>query len=394
MGTIKGDPKIVERIEKARPGDPAVYVNLDAVKQLPDLFESHSAPVKFDIKSDFTNVGTEKKPSWYPTAKLMYAIADKCGISGEGDSVIEPIMEEIDWSELTMSNVPMIIKKKIGYTVRKRSKVLTEDGIYRISSERVGKHDAWNDCLKVWAKEEKATNGYDPQLIKTWASGDRYYEYEYNGQKKQVALKYDTKYKRKLHFLDELDKAVGQADTKAHLKTIRELAGLKTGYTTEDLKEGVFYFVKITRSELAMKMEQAAQLEHIGRTGRIETKATKLLFSGADDVIPEVEGNNMSIGKPGASVVDISDAKEIEEQPKERDKLLVWIINKYTEDAEVLKNILPEKQQNLANIKEWLTASNAAINYDGVNWKKAVAILTEIENDLPEFMRVTHEVLI
>lgn len=288
MSNIKGDQSTIDRIEKAKPGDASVYVNLDAIRSLPDLFEAHTAVLEYNIDDDFTNVGTQKQPSYYPKPKLFYSIAEKCGISGTDYASVESIYEDVDISEMNMSDVPQITRKKVGYKVVKQSQKLEEDGGQRISSPRSSSQNAWDDCLQLWAKEEAATEGYNPELLSKDNYGNLQYSYTYNGQKKFKKCMYDTKWKRKVHFHAELDKAEGKADTKAVCKTIRELAGLKTGYTPGDLKEGKFYFVKITRSELDMKMESAARYAGLANGNQEAKQVTRALFSENSSPEPEI----------------------------------------------------------------------------------------------------------
>jgi len=249
MSKIVGNEETIKRIKESKPGDPCVYVNMEAIMQLPDDFEATPTKVEFDPEVDFTNLGSDAKQSMYPSTKIMYLISDARGISIYGQPEIELLYEEVNISEMEMVPNPVIQKKKVGYIVKKTGFVVQDDGTPRTSGH-IGIFNAWDECSKLWANEEKWTEGYSKDPGK-WPDG------------KKKENKYDTKWKRRLHFQEMLDNSLGQADTKAWLKCIRDLAGLLTGYTKDQIKGGKFYFMKIRRSEAVRKAETAARLQAI-----------------------------------------------------------------------------------------------------------------------------------
>jgi hypothetical protein len=254
MSKINGSEATIKRVQDAKPGDPCVYINLEAISRLPDDTEAAIVEIEFDKDKDFTNLGTAAKPILYPSTKLMYTISDARGISEHSKPEIEILYEDVNISDMTMTPTPVIMKKKVGYIVKKTGYVMQDDGTPR-SSGHAGIFNAWDECSKMWAKEEMYSEGYTKDPGK-WEDGNK------------REWKYNTKWKRQNHFQEMLDNAFGQADTKSWLKVIRDLAGLLTGYTPEQLKEGKFYFVKIRRSEMMRKMETAARLTAIRNGGQ------------------------------------------------------------------------------------------------------------------------------
>ncbi len=368
MSKIIAEKGVLEYCQQAKPGNKAVYVNLDAIiNDLPDQFEVILSEVKFDpnnLENDFTNVGTKKKPSWYPQTDLMYAIAKARGVSGKSsDTITEVIYEQVDISEMYLSDVPQIIKKKTGYIIKKVSTVLQEDGTVMPSSVRHGVFNAWEEAITLWHKEEKATEGYNPKLLKEYPSGDKYYEYLYDGKKQQKSLKYDTKWKRTCHFDDLLDVSLGQADTKAHLKTIRELAGLMTGYATDDLKEGKFIFSKVRKSRGSLKLEQAAHLTRIAQGGQA-SPAANLLFGPED----EAENNNISDAPPEPKEKDVTPEPTPEEE-------LLGIFQSYVN----LKELPDDEKQTAVKCIRFLESDpDKDDSYDRL-YKKVIAGLKKVE---------------
>ena len=52
-----------------KPGDPSVYINFDAIADLPDEYEAVITEVLFDpkkLEEFFANVGSKANPSWMP----------------------------------------------------------------------------------------------------------------------------------------------------------------------------------------------------------------------------------------------------------------------------------------------------------------------------------------
>ncbi len=369
MSKIYGDKDTIKRAQAAQPGDKTVYINWDAIRELPDQFEVKIVDVKF-TEDDFTNVGSKKTPSWYPKTSLMYSIAEARGVSGALNSITETVYEEIDISEMYMDGKHQIMRKKVGYIVKKASCVLNEDGTERHSSVRHGVFNAWEECTALWHKEEKATEGYNAKLLKAYPSGDKYYEYTWDGKVNKKSLKYDTKWKRTSHFDELMDVAFGQADTKAHLKTIRELAGLPTGFTTEDLKPGLFTFAKITRSREALQLDQAAHLNSIEKGGT--GKPQKLLFgSGTIETVEETEPE-----------------KEPEETNREK---LIKAFDYYLNEKDI--ELTDKDRDSVTNTLAWIK-DNAEAESNIPFWKKAIKNLTIIEGPLPEFARFDHGIVL
>lgn len=244
---IIGNAQTINKARQAGPDAKWNHVNFDAIEALPEEYEAVITEVRYDpknLKSSFSDVGGG---SYMPKPELMYEIAEACGIAGGERSINEPLIEEVDWSRISASvnAKPEMVRMTVGRTVKKFSEVMQEDGTLRRSSVCTSSYNAYERCCELWSKEESYTEGY------TKAG--------------QYPNKYQTRYQRRAHFDGELKFAGAKAETKAHLKTIRELAGLMTGYKAEDLQSGVLVFAKIRRSSAILKMESAARLSAISR---------------------------------------------------------------------------------------------------------------------------------
>lgn len=264
---IKGNHALIEKAKRATPQDTNIYINWEALQELPDQFEAVITAVKFDpqkLDQSFTNVGTQSRPSWMPNTNLMYEIAEAKGISGGDNSISESVYEEVDINPMLckgFEDQPTYRRIKVGAKVVKFSTVLEEDGTYRRSSPCTQVYNVWDRCRELWSKEEKYTNGY------TKSAG-------------QYGYKYQTKFDRQAHLDSEMKFAMAKAETKAYTKTIRELAGLMTGYNTHDLAKGELLFAKIRKSSEALKLEQAAYLSSLSNGVKNDTS---LLFGKTPD---------------------------------------------------------------------------------------------------------------
>ena len=402
MSVLAGDKTNWDRVKNAKPGDPLCYVNLDAIEALPDQFQATLGVVEFNKTADFTNVGSDKYPSWYPGTRIMYDICNKRGISSYGEMEVEAIQETVDISLMELSQNPCPMTKKTGYMIKKSGFVVQEDGTQQTVQE-IGLDNAWDEAVKLWTKEELLSEGY------TKTVEDKYhrkgYNSEWNGALTFHEYKYDTKYKRRSHFQDLFDKSFGMATTTAWLKVIRRLAGLKTGYTDEDLKEGKFYFAKITKSDGAIKAEAAARLSALSRGLTDGTqKASASLYGNPDraQTPPASEPRNVTPVDPvsPAPVVDREPEPEqgaptVEELAKQADPVVVLdqrlelqrVIEHYQKNA-----LTPESLKDTAkNILLWLK-SNAKATDDSVYWPKAIKVMTDIESSVPPEMRIAHGV--
>lgn len=367
MGKIISTPEILNRIKNAKAGDSSVYINYEAIKELPEEFDVQISKVEFKLENDFSDVGNK---TFMPTPALHYLIAEAKGISGIGNPQIVPIYENVNINEMHCINEYKQINMLVGYRCTKQSTVLNEDGTSRLSSPCTIDYNVWNRCAEVWAKEEMYTDGYKK-------SG-------------KYPNKYDTKYKRKAHFQSELKFSMQKSETKAFEKTIRELAGLMTGYTAIELKEEAWYFAKIRRSADIMKLETAARLSAIEGGKSQPTKAARQLFgpskaeepSQIKDVSSESPTEGPKVGK------DISKEKITEVKPT---KQMADILTKYMADEETKKNIADS--ETVQGLIKWLKG-NPDITDEKDNgplfWGKAIAKLKEIEKGMQDFMKETH----
>jgi type III secretion system FlhB-like substrate exporter len=273
----------------------------------------------------------------------MYRIAEARGISGGEKSKSEPIYEDVDISLMNKSDTPAFAKMLVGYRVVKYSTVLEEDGTLRRSSPCSVEYNVYNRCAEAWMKEESYTDGYTKQG--------------------QYPPKYDTKFKRRAHFQSELKFAQAKAETKAYEKSIRELAGLMTGYKTADLKDGSFIFVKIRRSREVLQLETAARLQAMSQ-GFSKPEAAPALFGPAVETEPET-----IIGQPP-------------EKEKTKREKMIEVLSKYKAE-----DLIPaEYKEKVEKIIEWLFENEKA-EQSKKGWPEIIETLKILDENVPEFAR-------
>ena len=340
MSKIYGDENTIKKAKAAQPGDNTVLINWEAIADLPDEYEAIISEVKFKISDDFSDVGNK---TYMPTPALHYKIAEARGIHGGSNSITSPIYEDVDINQMNMIDTPFFTKMLVGYRSMKFSTVMEEDGTERRSSACTIDYNVWNRCLELWSKEEMYTEGYT--------------------KPSKFGNKYETKWKRKNHFQTELKFAMQKAETKAHEKTIRELAGLMTGYKETDLKSGCLIFAKIRRSRKILQAETAARLVNLSNGGK---PSQNLLFEQDVEVVehePEPEPNAVPETKT----------------PKQ------WLI----ESIETYgKNISDSLTDTADAVLKWLDKTEAPETT--TFWAKAINLLKTIEEDMHEDFRVKH----
>ena len=380
MSKIIAEKSVLDYCKKAVPGNKTVYVNMDAINELPDQFEVILTEIKFNTKTDFSDVGNG---NLMPVTALMYKIAEAVGISGGDNSITEPVIEEVDINPMLLKLIeedPTFRKMIVGRRVTKFSTLLQEDGTTRRSSPCTSIFNVWERCLELWSAEEANTKGYDSSIVKHYPDGNPYYEYTWNKETKKRSLKYDTTFKRRAHFNAELKFAHAKAETKAHTKTIRELSGMMTGYTTDDLEEGKFIFSKVRKSREALKLEQAANLSRIS-AGHESTPAGNLLFGPGDETIKSVEENKEP--DPFDSTPEPEDVI-----PPTKEEELLGIFQTY----EKLKGLTAGDKTSVGKCIKWLESNPNKTDegYAGL-WKKIIAKLKTIESKVDPKDRVEHK---
>ena len=353
MSKLYGDEETIKLAKAAKPGDNTVLINWEAIGDLPDEYEAVVTKVNFKISDDFSDVGNK---TYMPTPALHYKIAEARGIHGGSNSITNPIYEDVNINEMNRVDTPFFTKMLVGYRSMKYSTVMEEDGIERRSSACTIDYNVWNRCSELWAKEEMYTEGYS--------------------KKGRYDNKYDTKWKRKSHFQTELKFAMQKAETKAHEKTIRELAGLMTGYKADDLKTGCLIFAKIRRSRKILQAETAARLTHLSGGGQAKPN---LLFEELKDdveIVETIDNNNTVDNK---IVEEVAETVETTKTPKQ---FLIESLETYG------KNISEDLVETVDNILAWLDKTENPETTPF--WTKAINLLKRIEEDMPEDFRVKH----
>lgn len=275
---IIGSTEVIKRAKNSPSSSKSNLVNWDAIEDMPDEYSAVVTEVSFDIKNlkaAFYDIGSGV---FLPRTELIAAIGEARGIEGVAlspgvPSIVEPIYEEVDWSRVTHPGgtaPPELVRIKVGMKVTKQSHVRTEDGYFRKSSACTATLNIWERCEELWAKEEKFTAGYT--------------------KKGRYDNKYQNTFDRRAHFAAEMKFAAAKAETKAHGKTVRELAGLMTGYKAEDLQDGHFTLHRIQQSSISIKADALARRQALARglTGA-PAAATAALFGSEAAALPAPE---------------------------------------------------------------------------------------------------------
>lgn len=383
MSKIIGDKKTLDYIKEARPGNRAVYVNMDAIRNLPDMYEAVISAIQFDPKKldeYFDEVGGG---NWLPKTAMMYKIAEAAGFSGGERVISEPLVEMVDFNMMTIAGFdipPQMVEMTVGHRVVKYGEVLQADGTIRRSSPHSSEYNVYERCCDLWSDEESATDGYSPTIVKegeyTYYEKKKTGKYILNANGYAQPLKYDTKFKRRSHFYSEMKFAQSKADTKAWTKCIRDMAGMLTGYREEELSSGVFIFSRIRRSSDSLKFEQAARLQAMSRGLISEGDAAEALF-----------------GKKSPEPEKAEDIKADYDQPAEEESdyaLMYRLVDTYLQ-----RGLVPKGIEGMANgLLGWMKANedSADITQES-NWVEAVKVLEQIESALSDEKKIEHRQL-
>lgn len=395
MSKIFGDPDVIKAAQAVPVGNPASLVNWEAIESLPEMFAGHVVSVEFKPPvsdkdpGDFEPVGGG---AYMPSIDLMNRIGDKRGIMGDEFGASEPVMMEIDWNRMTcnFNDPPRMVRYHVGYKSTKQGKVLTEDGSERICDPCVVEYNVFNRiCADMFGKEEAATDCYNPAKIKTDANGSRYYESSWNGEVSKKYLKYDSRAKRQAAFDAEMKHAMRKADSKARSLVVRVITGMATGYTAAELKSGVFYFYKITRSEFSVKAEQAARLTALSH-GIENNGASRALF-GPSEPVSAPEPRNVT--PPAAPEPAPAQAAPPASAPETLAAQASALVDQRAELIRVLK-VYDSMKLVDATIKETFDKMSAwlEVTADATTspfWIKAIGVLNDIELKMPPAMKIS-----
>jgi hypothetical protein len=244
-------------------------------------------------------------------------------------------------------------KMIVGRSVGKYSTRIQEDGTELRSSVCTVEFNVWERCCDLWAKEEMYTDGYT--------------------KKSKYPNKYDSSYKRKAHFMGELKFAHAKAETKAHEKTIRELAGLQTGYKKEELSKGELIFSKVRRSRIILQSETAAKLAALSQGKQIESKV---------ELFGEDHSSEMNIS------LHEDEHKEPDPPKKSKQDELIEVLDYYVNESLIIK----ELDSSVANLLNWLKSTKEAeknVQY----WTKAMTVLKAVEEKIPNEGKKDHNIV-
>lgn len=370
---ILGNKNTIELVKNSRPGNPSVLVSLEALGNLPDLYDAQVTQVTFvppkDDKNpgDFSPVGGGK---YMPSVDLMNRMSEARGISGMDMSIVEPLYEDIDWNIMTRNDKdpPTLVRYLVGYRCTKQGKVLAEDGTDRISDPCTVIYNAWERVCELFTKEEMYTETYT--------------------QPSKYGYKYDTAGKRRAAFASEMKFAERKADSKARTVVVRTLCGMPTGYDGAQLVAGYFIIAKVMRSAWAVKSEHAARLQALSH-GVGDQSASKLLYGQTTGQQEQPQADTDGLPEPcmeqeGYTMHDDLVGQALEEpaikKPVTRD-VMIRALNQY----KTAKFVQDENAVN--NLLTWLNGDANAEKNERY-WAKALSVLTGIEAKVPEALRV------
>ena len=346
---VYGSDDLKSRMSQRSPEDKNVYINFDAINELPDEYEVVITEITFDPKKldeMFSPVGGGNH---MPQPQLMYKIADACGIGGATDKdgnpvqiVTEPIIEDIDINPMLMKPLDAaatLRRNIVGRRVTKISERLTEDGTMRRSSPCTCDYNAWERCVIRW--------GENPHKFTTPAS-------------------------RKLDFDTEMKFAHSKAESKAFCKTIRELAYMPTGYKAADLAKGWLAFSKVRRSRMVLKLETAARLDSMRNGGHPQSIAAP---QPRELAAPEATAQ-------ADELILTPDPEPLTEREQMHKDLSEWkdkglIPKRIT----ALSDIADELPKYVAKIIPFLEVTDCEKHAD--RWKKAQRVHKEIKATIP-----------
>lgn len=366
MGKIIGDPKTIENIRNAPGTARDIHVNFDALMALPDEYIGVISKVEYDpnrLEDRFYSMG--KTGPYLPKPEMLYEIGEAKGIHGLPVLLSEAILEDVDYARVThpgdITAPPEFRRIKVGHRVVKASEVVTEDGTRRRSSDREVIYNVWERCEELWSKEESYTDGY--------------------GKAGQYPNKYDTPHKRIAHLSSEMKFAAAKADTKAHEKTIRELAGLPTGYAKADLTSGALAFAKVIKSPEAVKLDAMAYRQGIARGAVAPAiEATTELFG--DEAAADAAETLEALPPPPES----PPVFEIEEGPTTPWASALNIVKTYSE----LVQLTDDDRARVNSIIGGLADHGEAIFEDDKKWKMTIDWLIFLEDKTPKENRLDH----
>ena len=354
MDKITGAKQTLERISKALPGSISNYVPLDIDKFMPDEFVAVASEVMYDpanLTESFSPVGGGMV---MPTTKLMYKIGEARGVIGGVKSESYAVYEEVDWSRMESNDPaakPDLVKMKVGYKSIKQSKVLEPDGSYRLSNIWEVTYNVWERCCEDWSKSPE---------------------------------KHNTAASRRQHFDNEMKFAAQKAEYKAHSKTIRELAGLPTGYRQNSLTDGWMTFHKIQRSQEAVKLDAAARRSAMAKgVSDGGADATVALF-GSDPVaaLPEPEPSDDDILVDFDASPPQAEAQKPEHE-RARDALAQYVAEGFVNDKPA--------ELDLANqMIEWINKWGEQCTTDPQKWQKVLAHIKKVEESVDDGRYVDH----
>jgi hypothetical protein len=370
---IKGNDNAINLAKTAKPGDPSVLVSLEALEDLPEVYDGQVTQVTFvppkDDKNpgDFAPVGGGK---YMPSSDLVNRIAEARGISGMDMSITEPVYEDIDWNIMTRNDnePPKLVRYLVGYRCTKQGKVLSPDGTERVSDPCTVIYNAWERVCELFAKEEMYTEGYT--------------------QPAKYGYKYNTMLKRRNAFASEMKFAERKADTKARNVVIRTVCGMPTGYDVEQLKNGYFIIGRVTRSSWAIKSEHAARLQAMAR-GVGDHTASKALFGPAAKTEPAppeetpAENETEYTVATEESLADQALAENTQSEKPVTKEVMIKALTQYQES----KLIKPEMEKTVKGLLDWLGSTKEAEKNEQY-WQMALSRLAAIEENIPEAFRV------
>jgi len=274
----------------------------------------------------FHNMGSDKKPQYYPSKQLTNLIGSAMGIEFSSDIRVEYV-----YGTETIHPDGTKTREPVGIRCIKQGKRRRPDGTWQTSSP----------CSYTFNWADRAEEDFlkDMDYIgQKWPDGNDKAKYNFpdNPQKEKIA--------QRRHVLELKKHAEQRASTGAELIVIRELSGMQTSFKPGDLKQGIIVVSQIAKSEEYQALEARAKLDSLRLGGKVAESVNEAsnLLTGNGFNIHEPTENHEEPDQPSGEVPEYSESEE--RTPLETE--YYELIEKVSED---LKNFLEEQRKTNAD---------------------------------------------
>ena len=284
-------------LEKYPIGKALMIAKREEITSVSPQFEPLVTVLELDWDEEFTNVGSQSNPQYYPNKAATNKIAEaagigftpNCGTRKEGSWQNVKITQGESHNDYKMEGEYKVIGWAQGYRIQ-------PDGSKRYSS--VCEYEF--ECTVRAALDFSSDASKNPDA-KNWQDRPRY----------------ETVEKKRKHFLELVKFAVQRAETGAQLKAIRELTGLPTAFKKSHYKKPLVISQTICNNQFKVEITNKLLSTPDGRN----SVANAMFGNGVN-----LYGNQMQSPHLSQSVMDdrTPPIKEIPEEmegiPEEEDQ--------------------------------------------------------------------------